>query len=283
MDEQPAGIAVDSAGNAYLVGTTTSPDFPLTSTAFGSAASGQACAFVAKINPTGGGTVWSVCLANSKGNAIALDASGNVYVLTNSSTVTKLTAAADRIVYTKTIAASAAGIAVDSGGNVYVAGSAVQGFPTTSGAVPAGAGSGHLLSPPDLSGTVFRRVRHETGGGRKRGIRHLSWAAPVRTRRTPSRSIPRGTHGSPARRCRPISRSPRMRCRPRFTARWIWDRCSMETLSWRSLTPRAESCCIPPTWADPRRMRAWPSRWITPAPRTSAGLPNPPIFRPRRG
>ncbi len=134
VDDQPAGITVDSVGNAYLVGTTTSPDFPLTSTAFGSAASGQGCAYVAKINPTGSGAVWSVCLANSKGNAIALDASGNVYVLTNSSTVTKLTAAADKIVYTKTIAASANGIAADAGGNAYVVGSAVQGFATTAGA-----------------------------------------------------------------------------------------------------------------------------------------------------
>jgi uncharacterized protein (TIGR03437 family) len=133
-DEQPAGITVDSAGNSYLVGTTASPDFPLTSTAFGSAASGQSCAFVAKINPAGSGAVWSVCLANSKGNGVAVDTNGNVYVLTNSSTVTKLTAAADKIVYTKTIAGSAAGIAVDSGGNVYVAGTAVQGFPTTTGA-----------------------------------------------------------------------------------------------------------------------------------------------------
>jgi uncharacterized protein (TIGR03437 family) len=133
-DEQPAGIAVDSAGNAYLVGTTTSPDFPLTSTGFGSAASGQGCAFVSKINPTGGGAVWSVCLANSKGNGVAVDANGNVYVLTNSSTVTKLTPAADKIVYAKTIAASATGIAADSGGNAYVVGSAVQGFQTTAGA-----------------------------------------------------------------------------------------------------------------------------------------------------
>ncbi|MDR3701346.1 MAG: SBBP repeat-containing protein [Candidatus Sulfopaludibacter sp.] len=134
VDEQPAGIAVDSAGNAYLVGTTTSPDFPLTSTAFGSAASGQSCAFVSKINPAGSGAVWSVCLGNSKGNAVALDANGNVYVLTNSSTVTKLTAGADKIVYSRTIAASATGLAADAAGNAYVVGSAVQGFPTTAGA-----------------------------------------------------------------------------------------------------------------------------------------------------
>ena len=31
LDDQPAGIVVDSAGNAYLVGTTSSSDFPFTS------------------------------------------------------------------------------------------------------------------------------------------------------------------------------------------------------------------------------------------------------------
>ena len=31
LDDQPAGIAVDTAGNAYIVGTTSSPDFPFTS------------------------------------------------------------------------------------------------------------------------------------------------------------------------------------------------------------------------------------------------------------
>ncbi len=133
-DEQPTGIAVDSAGNTYLVGTTTSPDFPLTSSAFGSAASGQNCAFVTKINPTGTGIVWSVCLANSKGNAISLDGSGNVYVLTNSSTVSKLSAAADKIVYKQTVSGTVSAIAADATGNVYVAGSAGQGFPTTAGA-----------------------------------------------------------------------------------------------------------------------------------------------------
>ena len=112
LDEQAAGIAVDSAGNAYIVGTTSSPDFPLTSTAFGAPSKDNACAFVAKLSATGGALVWSICLANSTGAAIALDASGNVYVLTGA-TITKLTPAADKIVYSKPLGTVAAEMAVD--------------------------------------------------------------------------------------------------------------------------------------------------------------------------
>jgi len=133
LDEQPAGIAADSAGNAYIVGTTSSPDFPLTSTAFGAPSKDHACAFVTKLNAAGTGVVWSVCLASATGAAIALDATGNVYVLT-SGFITKLTPAADKIVYSKALGTAAAAMAVDAAGNVYAVGTAGDGFATTAGA-----------------------------------------------------------------------------------------------------------------------------------------------------
>ena len=137
LDDQPAGIAVDTAGNAYIVGTTSSPDFPFTSYDFFVPYQDHPCAFVAKLNPAAGALVWSICLPSAAGAAIALDAAGNVYVLTNDSTgssITKLPAGGDRIVYSKALGAFAAGMAVDSAGNVYAAGTAGEGFLTTSGA-----------------------------------------------------------------------------------------------------------------------------------------------------
>jgi uncharacterized protein (TIGR03437 family) len=133
LDEQPAGIAVDSAGNAYIAGTTYSADFPLTSTAFGVPSKDHPCAFVTKLNAAGSGIAWSVCLANAAGAAIALDAGGSVYVLA-SGTVTKLTPAADRIVYSKALGASASAMAVDAAGNVYLVGTADESFAATAGA-----------------------------------------------------------------------------------------------------------------------------------------------------
>jgi hypothetical protein len=74
LDDQPAGIAVDSSGNAYIVGTTSSPDFPFTSYDFSVPYQDHPCAFVAKLNPTAGALVWSICLPSAAGAAIALDA-----------------------------------------------------------------------------------------------------------------------------------------------------------------------------------------------------------------
>ncbi len=90
------GIAVDAFGSAYVVGTTASLDFPATSNAvFPSLAGcdpGTNCedAFIAKIDPSGTGLVYSTYLggtADDFGTAITVDSSGNAYVTgsTNSS------------------------------------------------------------------------------------------------------------------------------------------------------------------------------------------------------
>jgi Beta-propeller repeat/HYDIN/CFA65/VesB-like, Ig-like domain len=76
------GIAVDSSGDIYITGVTGSRDFPLTSSAQ-SANQGAGDAFVVKLNPPGTGLVYSTYLGGSgqeTGTGIAVDSTGNVYI-----------------------------------------------------------------------------------------------------------------------------------------------------------------------------------------------------------
>ncbi|HEY6343698.1 MAG TPA: SBBP repeat-containing protein [Bryobacteraceae bacterium] len=83
------GLAVDSAGDAYIAGETRSKDFPVTSGAFQSAFPGGATSFVAKLNPSGSGLVYATYLggpgavsylAFDGAAAVAIDSSGSAYV-----------------------------------------------------------------------------------------------------------------------------------------------------------------------------------------------------------
>ena len=76
------GIAVDSLGNAYITGNTTSTDFPTMNPLQPAEADGGVYgdAFVAKLNPTGSALVYSTYLGgggNDTGSGIAVDNSGN--------------------------------------------------------------------------------------------------------------------------------------------------------------------------------------------------------------
>ena len=82
MDEA-WGVTVDSGGNAYVTGSTLSPDFPTTSGAFNTTTRGGRDAFVAKLNATGSGLEFSTYLGGSRrdlGYGIAVDPAGNVFV-----------------------------------------------------------------------------------------------------------------------------------------------------------------------------------------------------------
>ncbi|MGH7814273.1 MAG: SBBP repeat-containing protein [Candidatus Binataceae bacterium] len=84
------GIAVDSAGNAYVTGFTQSSDFPVTAGAFqttfpDTSSFFGSSVFVTKMNATGSALVYSTYLGGSSGTGdlgygIAIDSSGNAYV-----------------------------------------------------------------------------------------------------------------------------------------------------------------------------------------------------------
>jgi hypothetical protein len=160
--EEGNGIAVDSGGNAYVAGTTQSPDFPTTVGAFQRTGAAQnfADVFVSKLNPSGTQLVYSTFIGGSDmefGRRIAIDAAGNAYVTgqTKSSNfpttanafdrslnipancprcatdntdgfVTKLNATGSALVYSTYLGGTdydaPHGIAVDGSGNAYVDG-----------------------------------------------------------------------------------------------------------------------------------------------------------------
>lgn len=77
------GIALDSSGNIYLAGNTTSDDFPVTSGAAQSSNHGQGDAFVAKLAPEASQLVYATYLGGSgadQANGIAMDSSGDAFV-----------------------------------------------------------------------------------------------------------------------------------------------------------------------------------------------------------
>jgi Beta-propeller repeat len=155
------GIAVDSLGNAYLTGLTSSADFPqvnpIPGACLGTCGTGLSQdAFVTKINAAGNALVYSTLLGGSGNDdafAIAVDGSGNAYLTGQSNStdfpqvnpipgaclgtcgtgsfpqdafVTEVNAAGNALVYSSYLAGSAFtqgfGIAADSAGNAYVVG-----------------------------------------------------------------------------------------------------------------------------------------------------------------
>jgi hypothetical protein len=84
-DDFLADIAVDSSGNAYITGTTSSTNFPVTVGSLDTSYNlGPDDAFVTKINDGGGSLVYSGYIGGSRsdnGTGIAFDSQGNAYVV----------------------------------------------------------------------------------------------------------------------------------------------------------------------------------------------------------
>jgi hypothetical protein len=173
--DQAWGVAVDSAGNAYIAGFTTSTNFP-TASPIQAANAGFQDAFVAKINAAGTALVYSTYLGGNGGDqarGLAIDSSGNAYVTgftgsTNFPTanafqaaqgagnaqdifVTKLNASGNALVYSTYLGGDGAlefgeGITVDSAGNAYVTGvTDSTNFPTANPIQTAEAGGGDVF------------------------------------------------------------------------------------------------------------------------------------------
>jgi len=84
-DDYGEGIAVDGSGNAYVTGYTYSSDFPTTTGAFNISQSSYGDVFVTKVNASGTAPlIYSTFLGGNgtdKGHSIAVDSSGNAYVI----------------------------------------------------------------------------------------------------------------------------------------------------------------------------------------------------------
>jgi len=75
-------IVVDSGGNAFVTGSTSSSDFP-TQSAWQSESGGGSDAFLTELNPSGSAFVFSTYLGGSQNDGaygLVLDSSGNIYV-----------------------------------------------------------------------------------------------------------------------------------------------------------------------------------------------------------
>jgi hypothetical protein len=165
-----SAVAVDSSGNVFVAGSTSSTNFPVTPGSFQTvnhAAANQATAFVTKLDPTGTALVYSTYLGGSGGDTatgINVDSAGNLYVTgqtgstdfpvtpgvfqaTNKGAasgganafVTELNPAGRALVYSTYLGGStgdmANAISLDAAGNAYVAGwTRSTDFPVTPGA-----------------------------------------------------------------------------------------------------------------------------------------------------
>jgi hypothetical protein len=83
-DDYVSDMKVDGSGNLYLFGDTPSSNFPTTSGAYDRTLNSGYATYLTKLNPSGSALVYSTYLeganAQTNGNALSIDASGNAYV-----------------------------------------------------------------------------------------------------------------------------------------------------------------------------------------------------------
>ena len=181
-------VAVDSSGDAFVVGSGDASTFPVTPGAFQTTSS-ETAAFVTELNPSGTALVYSTFLSGTTSStgdaalAVAVDASGYAYVTGQvrdsdfpttpgayqrnlldyaDAFVTKLNPTGSALVYSTYLPGltTGYGIGVDSSGEAYVAGDNYGNagtFPTTPDAFQ--------VSPPTTTTNGFLTVFNSTGSG----------------------------------------------------------------------------------------------------------------------
>jgi uncharacterized protein (TIGR03437 family) len=191
-DGEAAGaITMDSAGNAYVTGATSSPDFPITPGAFEDqfAAGALRMPFVAMLSATGATLEYSTFLGGSRngmGRAIAVDADGGAFVAGTTSSAdfpvtpgalntagssafaVKVNASGTALHYAARFGGEneiVSGIAIDSEGNAWIAGSTDSGlFPVTAGALEQ-VGGGYDVWAVKLNATASAFLYASRWGG----------------------------------------------------------------------------------------------------------------------
>lgn len=158
-------IVVDDLEQAYVTGTTTSADFPVTPGAFQVSFNGISDVFVTKIDASGTFLIYSTFIGGSSadtGRSIVIDTAGNAYITgitfssdypvttdafqttadfaSSNAFVTKLSTDGGSLVYSTYLGGSTEdtgfGIAIDTSGNAYVTGRTMSSdFPVTPGAL----------------------------------------------------------------------------------------------------------------------------------------------------
>ncbi|MGH7813421.1 MAG: SBBP repeat-containing protein, partial [Candidatus Binataceae bacterium] len=184
--EMGTGISIDSAGDVYVTGATSSTDFPVSASAFQSsngATGGNPNAFVTKLNAAGSALAYSTYLGggtSDSGNGIAVDSSGIAYVVGNADSSDFPTTAGayqptfggvsdafvakfdpalsgtQSLLYSTFLGGSGLdagnGIAIDSAGTAYVTGSTDStDFPTTPGGFQRSGGGDAFVSEIDFA------------------------------------------------------------------------------------------------------------------------------------
>ncbi len=208
-DDQGLAIAVDTAGQAYVAGVTTTPGSGFPGTAgslIQETHSGMRDAFITKINAVGTALVYSTYLGGSGddfGYGIAVDQAGQAYVTGYTETpgsgfpgtassliqstngggsdafVTKLNATGSALVYSTYLGGSGGevgyGIAVDGASQAYVTGytsTPGSGFPGTAGSlIQSTSGGGHdaFVTKLNATGSALIYSTYLGGSGQDAG------------------------------------------------------------------------------------------------------------------
>ena len=214
LGDQGYKVAVDSAGNAYITGTTSSTDFPVTAGAVQPTNRKQgttsSTVFVTKLNANGTGLIYSTYLGGGSVDTprgIAIDSAGDAYIAGYTSStdfpvtsgalqtvnkkqattasnafVTKLNPTGTALVYSTYLGGStndeAFGLAIDSASAAYVAGfTSSTDFPTTPGAFqtvnrePSTSGTNAFVSKINPAGSALVYSTYLGGTGASAGNR----------------------------------------------------------------------------------------------------------------